>query len=158
MENRNKQSETGEPHSLKIVRKFSVDPEVVFDVFTKPEAMRVWWTDDTEFDIDLRAGGSWTIKRKEGDTTLQMTGEYLEVDRPHRMKHTISMPQFSPNSDIITIDIKPAETGSVLTFEQTGEDISSELRELPEGAVSESEKGWQQGFDLIAAAWENIKT
>jgi hypothetical protein len=25
---------------------------------------------------------------------------------------------------------------------------------LQPGAVSESEKGWQQGFDLMAAAWK----
>jgi uncharacterized protein YndB with AHSA1/START domain len=155
MNNKNKQQGTGEPPSLKIVRKFDVVPEVVFDAFTKPEAMRVWWTDDTTFDIDLRVDGRWTITRKEGDTIFEMTGEYLEINRPHRLMHTISMPEFSPNSDIITIDIKPTETGSVLTFVQTGEDIASELRELPDGAVSESERGWQQGFDLIAAAWKN---
>jgi len=62
---------------------------VVFDAFTKPETMRVWWTDDTTFDIDLRAGGTWTITRKEGGKTYEMTGEYIEVDRPRRLKQTI---------------------------------------------------------------------
>jgi thiamine pyrophosphate-dependent acetolactate synthase large subunit-like protein len=70
-------------------------------------------------------------------------------------KHTIGMPQFSPNSDIISLDIKPDENGCIVTFVQTGEDIAAELRELPEGAVSESEKGWQQGFDLMAEAWKD---
>lgn len=154
MDTSNKPAETSTSPSLKIVRKFNVAPEVVFDAFTKPEAMRVWWTGDTEFDIDLRVGGQWTIKREEGDMTLTMTGEYLEVDRPNRLKYTISMPQFSPNSDIISMDIKPDEGGCMVTFVQTGKDISSELRELPEGTVSESEKGWQQGFDLMAEAWK----
>jgi uncharacterized protein YndB with AHSA1/START domain len=85
MNNKNKQQGTGEPPSLKIVRKFDVVPEVVFDAFTKPEAMRVWWTDDTTFDIDLRVDGRWTITRKEGDTIFEMTGEYLEINRPHRL-------------------------------------------------------------------------
>ncbi|REL33248.1 SRPBCC domain-containing protein [Rhodohalobacter sp. SW132] len=141
--------------ALKIVRKFDVAPEKVFDAFTKPEAMRVWWTSDTEFDIDLKVGGQWTITREENDMTLTMTGEYLEVDPPHRLKYTIAMPQFSPNSDVIMIDIKPDRKGCVVTFVQTGKDIAAELHELPEGAVSESEKGWQQGFDLMAAAWKN---
>jgi uncharacterized protein YndB with AHSA1/START domain len=39
---------------LRIVRRFNVLPEVVFDAFTKPDSMRVWWTDDTDFDIDYR--------------------------------------------------------------------------------------------------------
>src|SRR5690625_5619022 len=29
------------------------------------------------------------ISRKEGDTTYLMTGKYLEVNAPHRMKYTI---------------------------------------------------------------------
>lgn len=144
---------TGELPFLEIVRKFNVAPEVVFDAFTKPEAMRVWWTDDTEFDINMSVGGQWTITRKEGAMTLTMTGKYIEIDRPHRLEYTISMPQFSPNSDIITIDIKPDKDGCMVTFVQTGIDIATELQELPDGVASESEKGWQQGFDLMADAW-----
>jgi uncharacterized protein YndB with AHSA1/START domain len=150
-----KHAESSGKSSLRIVRKFSVSPEVVFDAFTKPESMRIWWTDDTTFDIDLRVGGTWTITRKEGDTTYTMTGRYLEVERPSRLRHTIAMPQFSPNSDIISMDIKPDKGGCVLTFVQTGKDIAAELRDLREGTVSESEKGWQQGFDLMTEAWED---
>lgn len=146
---------TGESPSLEIVRKFNVTPEVVFDAFTKPKSMLVWWTDDTEFDIDLRVGGQWTITRKEGETVYVMAGEYLEIEKPNWLKYSIAMPQFSPNSDTISIEIVSDEkTGSVVTFVQTGEDIASELRELPQGSISESEKGWQQGFDLMEAAWE----
>jgi hypothetical protein len=38
-----------------------------------------------------------------------------------------------------------------------GEDIASELRELAPGSRSASEEGWQQGFDLMAAAWERSR-
>lgn len=140
--------------SLQIVRTFDVAPEVVFDAFTKPEAMRVWWTDQTTFNIDLRVGGRWTIVREEGGATYTATGEYLEVELPHRIRYTYAMPQFSPNTDIITIDIiADGKGGSQVTFVERGPDIAKELEELPPGNVSESEKGWQQGFDLMAAAW-----
>lgn len=143
------------PQRLQIVRTFDVPPEIVFDAFTKPEAMRVWWTDDTIFDIDLIVGGQWTITRTEGEMTFIMTGEYLEIDRPKRLKYTISMPQFSPNSDTISIDITPeGKGGCEVIFVQSGPDIAEELKELSDGSVSESEKGWQQGFDLMAEAWE----
>jgi len=135
---------------LKLERRFDVTPDKVFGAFTNPEEMRVWWTDDTEFDIDLRVGGRWTITRKEGETTYVMTGEYLEIGRPTKLRHTIGMPQFSPNADTITIENKPhGKSGSSMTFIQEGLDIDSELKELPEGTISESEKGWQQGFDLM---------
>lgn len=149
-----KETESNEMPHLKIVRQFNVAPEVVFDAFTIPQSMKIWWTDDTTFDIDLRVGGRWTITRKEGDTVYTMTGEYLEINRPQWLKFSISMPQFSANSDIISIEITPEEFGCIFTFVQTGEDIASELRELSQESISESEKGWQQGFDLMAAARE----
>jgi uncharacterized protein YndB with AHSA1/START domain len=146
-------NKTDETPSLRIVRKFDVAPQVVFDAFTKPESMRVWWTDQTTFDIDLRVGGRWAIVREEEGVTYTMTGEYLEVESPKRLRFTIAMPQFSPNSDTISIDIMPENAGSVVTFLQAGEDIANELRELSPGEQSASEAGWQQGFDLMEAAW-----
>ena len=152
---KNQSVQSHETQGLRIVHRFNVTPEVVFDAFTKPEAMRVWWTDQTTFDIDLRVGGQWTIIRREGKTTYTATGEYLEVEWPHKIRYTYAMPQFSPNSDIISIEITADEKGGcVLTFLETGEDIAKELQELSPGSVSESEKGWQQGFDLMAAAWK----
>jgi len=139
---------------LTITRTFPVSPQQIFNAFTHPPDMRVWWTDDTVFNIDLRVDGRWTITRKEGDTTYLMTGKYLEVNAPHRMKYTIGMPQFSPNSDVITIDTEQLNNEiSKMTFIQSGPDITAELEGLPEGQTSESEKGWQQGFDLMEEAW-----
>lgn len=154
MDRSKKHTESNENPTLRIVRKFDVAPEVVFDAFTEPESMRIWWTEDTTFDIDLRVGGRWKIDREEGGETYTMTGEYLEIERPHRLKYSIAMPQFSPNSDTITIDItSDGEGGCKMVFVQSGKDIAAELQELPPGEVSESEKGWQQGFDLMEAAW-----
>lgn len=150
-------TEINETPSLKVVRTFDVAPDVVFDALTKPEDMRVWWTDETTFDIDLRVGGQWKITRTEGDMTFMMTGEYLEIERPHRLKYTIAMPQFSSNSDTVTIDITADDKGGCeVTFVQNGPDIAAELKTLPQGEVSQSEAGWQQGFDLMEAAWTEL--
>ncbi|MCG8381196.1 MAG: SRPBCC domain-containing protein [Gammaproteobacteria bacterium] len=147
-------TETREAPYLRIVRQFGVSPDVVFNAFTKPESMRVWWGENTEFDINLSVGGRWTITRKEGKTIYTATGEYLEIEPPHRLRYTYAMPQFSPNSDTISIEITPEGAGCVVTFVQSGEDIASELRELSLGSTSASEEGWQQGFNLMTIAWE----
>lgn len=147
---------TKETPELRIVRSFNVKPEVVFDAMTNPDDMRVWWTEDTHFDIDLRVGGQWKIARREGDMDLVMSGEYYEIERPHRLVYSIAMPQFSPNSDEVAIDIvSDGKGGCKVTFVQSGPDIAAELRELPDGSTSESEKGWQQGFDLMEKSWED---
>jgi uncharacterized protein YndB with AHSA1/START domain len=138
---------------LRIVRRFDVPPATVFDTLTDPAQMRVWWGENTEFAIELRVGGQWTITRREGGEKYVATGEYLDIQRPSRLQYTYEMPQFSPNSDTITIEIEQKDGGSIVTFEQSGEDIANELRELSPGEISASEAGWQQGFDLMAAHW-----
>lgn len=139
--------------SLIFERQFNVAPEIVFDTLTNPELMRIWWGENAEFDIDLRVEGEWTIIRRENDDEYIATGVYIEVDRPRRLIYTYAMPQFSANTDTITIQIKENDIGCTVTFEQLGDDIADELRELEQGEVSASEAGWQQGFDLMQAAW-----
>ncbi len=144
----------GPARCLRIVRRFDVPPDTVFDAFTHPDAMRVWWGGDVEFEIDLRVGGRWRIVRRQDGTEYTATGEYLAIERPWRLSYSYAMPQFSPNHDTISIEIAEDGGGSVVTFVQSGEDVAGELRDLPPGAESASEAGWQQGFDLMAAAWE----
>lgn len=145
---------SGDGQSLvRFERRFDVDREKVFDTLTKPDQMLVWWGDDAEIEVDLRVGGRWTIIRREDGVEYLATGEYLEVERPSLLKYTFGMPQFSPNSDTITITIDEDGDGSRVTFEHSGVDIASELRELKPGETSATEAGWQQGFDLMAAAW-----
>jgi hypothetical protein len=63
------------------------------------------------------------------------------------------MPQFSKNSDTISIRIEPTAEGCFVGFEQNGPDIANELLDLSPGEPSPSEAGWQMGFDLMDAAW-----
>lgn len=145
-------SDADQPY-LRFERRFDVPPETVFDTLTNPDQMRIWWGEDTEFEIDLQVGGHWTITRTEDGIEYLATGVYLEVQRPYRLRYTFAMPQFSPNSDTITILIEECGRGCSVTFEHAGDDIAEELRNLPPGDTSQSEAGWQQGFDLMAAAW-----
>lgn len=141
---------------LHIERRFGVSPETVFDVLTVPEKMQIWWGDNTEFEIDLKTGGHWKITRFEGYETYVAQGQYLAVERPSRLEYTYRMPQFSPNTDVITIKIEADPGGCLLTFEQHGDDIAAELNTLSPEEISASEAGWQQGFDLMAAAWSRL--
>mgnify|MGYP002621485937 CR=1 FL=1 len=143
---------------LTIERQFDVVPEKIFEGFTNPEEMRVWWTEDTVFNIDLQVGGSYSIIREEDGITYTMTGEYIEIERPNKIKYTCGMPDFSSIMDTISIEIHSnGKGGSKMIFTQEGEGINAELKELPEGEISESEKGWQLGFDLMEQSWNNRK-
>ncbi len=115
--------------------------------------MRSWWRDDTVFEISLQVNGKWKIIRKYGEKTYIASGKYLEVKPPQRLQYTYTMPQFSENEDMITIKIEEKEGGSYFIFEKSGPDIETELAALSENEISESEKGWQQGFDLIGKTY-----
>ena len=152
------QNQQKQMRTLRIVRNFEVEPEKVFEAFTNPDEMIVWWTPDTEFNIDLRVNGEYSITRKEGETTYVMSGKYLEVEQPRKLKYTCAMLDFSPITDTLSIEIQPdGKGGSQLTFIQEGEGIDEELKQLPKGTISEREKGWNQGFDLMAQSWKNQK-
>ncbi len=55
------------------------EPEVVFDYFTKPEALIRWMGDRAV--LDPRPGGEFTIYM--GDKRIE--GRYVELDRPRRL-------------------------------------------------------------------------
>jgi uncharacterized protein YndB with AHSA1/START domain len=153
MERRQCEMLADEP-KLRIIRRFAVSADTVFDALTNPPAMKIWWGDDAIIETDLRVGGRWRITRQEDGVEYVAVGEFLAIEWPFRLIYTFGMPQFSPNSDTISFEIKADESGCVVTFEQSGEDTVTELSELPPGTVSQSEAGWRQGLDLMAAAWE----
>jgi len=152
------QNQQNKMKQLRIVRQFDVEPEKIYRAFTNPADMLVWWTSDTKFDIDLRVGGHYTIAREEDGNIFLMTGEYLEVKQPNILRFTCAMPDFSPVVDTINVKIQTDGNGrSQLIFIQEGEGINEELQQLPEGTISEREKGWNYGFDLMEKSWKENK-
>ena len=76
-----------------VTRKFDAPAELVFDVLTKPEHVRVWFgAKELEVcEIDFREGGGYHFVGfvMDGDTaTCSFRGTYLEIERPvrHQMK------------------------------------------------------------------------
>lgn len=80
-------------HEIRITRVFDAPAQVVFDVWTTPEHVRRWWSDDRAplvvCDIDLRVGGSWRyVTRDEAGAEAGWRGTYQEIDAPHRLVTT----------------------------------------------------------------------
>jgi len=76
-----------------ITRKFDASAELLFDVLTKPEHVRVWFTDGDEdlevCEIDLRVGGKYRQVGVFADgVRCSFHGTYLEVERPVRTVET----------------------------------------------------------------------
>jgi len=105
---------------LRMTRRFEAAPERVFDAWLDPATARRWLftlPSDQEYraELDARVGGRWTITARRGGMDYTAVGEYLEIDRPRRLVFTFAMPQFSPNSDRLTVEIAPDGAGCILT-------------------------------------------
>lgn len=103
-------------------------------LFTTPTGQNV------RCDIDARPGGSFVIvDRREGED-VEHVGQYLEIDRPHRLSFTFAVPKYSSAVTRVTIDVLPqgpAACELILTHQGV----------LPEWASSTA-TGWQ---DILAA-------
>ena len=136
---------------LRMIRRFEAPPEKVYDAWLDPAFTKIWLftSPDSEVNetiIDARVGGKWRMMDRREGVDYTALGEYLELDRPRRIVFTFAMPQFSPNSDTITVEFAPDGAGCVMTFTQSGVDIAAELADVPVGEVGGSEFGWDLMF------------
>jgi uncharacterized protein YndB with AHSA1/START domain len=78
-------------YELRVERLIDATPEEVFDAYTDPEAMRVWFTIlnegmIVENEIDLRVGGTWVSAWGfSPEEMFRETQTFEVVDRPHRL-------------------------------------------------------------------------
>ena len=78
--------------TLRLVRTLQATPEEVFDAWTDPSSIRVWMcpgaVEQSLAVLDVRVGGQFSIVMREAQREHVHTGEYLEVERPHRLAFT----------------------------------------------------------------------
>ncbi len=79
---------------VRIERTFDAPVEDVFDAWTSEEVMRRWFHafpdwQTPEAESDLRVGGGFrVVMRKTDGSDVELSGEYREIDRPHRLVMT----------------------------------------------------------------------
>jgi uncharacterized protein YndB with AHSA1/START domain len=117
-------------------------PDRVLDAWLDAAIARRWLfvTPDgpiVRCDIDARPGGAFVITRRTTEE-VEHHGRYLEIDRPHRLAFTFSVPQYSSEVTTVRVEVVPAGEGCELTL--VHESV------LPEWAAS-TEQGWR---DLLA--------
>ena len=65
----------------------------MFDAWTTPDIVKRWWAGDRgeviDAQIDLRIGGRWRwVMVANGGFEVVFSGQYREIDRPHRLVKT----------------------------------------------------------------------
>jgi uncharacterized protein YndB with AHSA1/START domain len=98
--------------------------------------------------IDARVGGRYDFtERRPGMGDVRHVGEYLEIDRPHRLVFTFGVPQFDPRTTTVTIDIRPIDEGSEVTLTNDG---------VPQGYAGSNREGWRRILAGLLPAHEGV--
>jgi uncharacterized protein YndB with AHSA1/START domain len=137
-----------ERNDILLVRHFDAGPERVFDAWLDPKLASKWLfrsptSRESDFEFDVRVGGSWKISDRNDPADYAAMGKYLAIERPHRLVFTFAMPQFSPEHDRVTVEIAAEDSGCVLTLIEEG---------LSPGEERPFKNGWNGMFDDLTAA------
>lgn len=131
---------------LQITRRFDAAPESVFDAWTDPKTAGRWLftspaSESHDTDLDVRAGGKWTIRDRRDGVDYTAIGVYLEVDQPRLLAFTFGMPQFAPGFATVTVTFEADAGGCLMTLVQDS---------VPPDSVEPLREGWAQMFDALA--------
>ena len=99
-------------------------PDVVYRVISTPEHLREWWPDDAE--LEPVPGGTGTVwfgeRGKPGTKVVALT--VVEADPPRRFSfrwvYDEGVTPAPGTSLLVTFDLAPSETGTVVRFRETG--------------------------------------
>lgn len=134
-----------------VTRTSAVPPEAVFDAWATPASFAFWWGGpDIEIpldslSLDVRPGGSWraTMILGNGMPDFHWRGEYLEVDRPHKLVMTMT-DEPGDARELLTVVLTEVDGGTRMEFSQTGGHLTAEQYK---GTTT----GWKIAFDALDA-------
>jgi uncharacterized protein YndB with AHSA1/START domain len=133
---------------VRIERTFEAPAESVFDAWTSPEVMRRWYHVETdwenpEVEVDLRVGGRWrVVMRKTDRSQVELSGEYTDVDRPHRLAMTCSFSD-DPAGQQQLVELTVSESDGVTTVVMINSGIPTDERR------DAQRWGWGGCLDLL---------
>lgn len=132
--------------SLTIVRRIKASPETVFAAFTQPAQIAQWWGPDAGpvllAETDLRVGGQFRVRFRMLDgTEHESSGVYREMDPPKRLAMTWLWQGEDTAESLVTVDFRPLEDGTELTFTHS---------RLPTRASRDIHlEGWNDAIDKL---------
>jgi uncharacterized protein YndB with AHSA1/START domain len=117
-------------------------PEIVFDVVSRPEHIKMWWSDDASFERAPGAVGELVW----GDRTMVESITVVDVDPPRRFTFRWVAPAGqlpdAGNSLQVTFDLEPSGDGTILRLTESGWREKGWEAAVLEEAFHDHERGW----------------
>ena len=138
---------------LQIRRRVRAGAEQIFDLWTKPDLMVRWMSPypgavECKASCDLRPGGAFSLVMSSEQSSREVSGTYVQIDRPRKLVFTWIGPLTNNVNTLVTVELHPLgdETDLVLTHER-----------LPTSAIHEGHtKGWGNILDHLADAVSEV--
>ena len=117
-------------------------PEIVFEVVSRPEHIKMWWPDDATFEPVPGSVGEvvW------GDRAAVEAITVVDVDPPHKFSFQWVAPAgevpAADNSLLVTFVLEPSGSGTLLRLTETGWREKGWEAAVLEEAFLDHERGW----------------
>jgi uncharacterized protein YndB with AHSA1/START domain len=128
----------------KLEREIYIDaaPEIVFDVVSRPEHIRMWWSDDAALEAEPGAVGELVW----GDRAEVAAITVVDVDPPRTFAFRWNAPEGQApdpgNSLLVTFELRPSGAGTMLRLIETGWREKGWEAAVLEEAFHDHERGW----------------
>jgi uncharacterized protein YndB with AHSA1/START domain len=134
---------------VQVRRRLKAAPEQIFDLWTKPDLIVRWMSPypgavDCKASCDLRPGGAFSLVMSSEESSREVSGTYVLVDRPRKLVFTWIGPLTNNVDTLVTVELNPHgdETELLLTHER-----------LPTPRIHEGHTiGWGNILDHLADA------
>ena len=141
--------------SVRVSRQVAAGPERIFDAWLDAGQARAFLFADRMWDaisskIDARVGGNFRVVRQCDGEEVEYAGQYLEIDRPHRLVFSLFVERYAHQDDRVIVELAPVGGQSllVLTHELSVADPMQRLRIRRE---------WTRVVDRLAALLESAR-
>ena len=115
-------------------------PDVVFDEWLDPVGMTEWMCPRparaVKIVLDPAVGGSLRIDIEDSGSTVYVTGQFIELDRPRRLRFTWSCSDWADPSVQSLVTVTLAAHGADETM------MTIEHEQLPPEQVDSHQHGW----------------
>lgn len=140
-------SSTADAPILTVNRSIRTTPERLFELWTGADYIRRWFggaeTEIDQVEIDLRVGGQYRIMVPGDGGPTEVSGSFLEIERPNRLVYTWVMrgPQMATDETTVTVEFE--QVGEMTEIQLThGPFVVAEVRQL-------HASGWAACLDEI---------
>lgn len=127
-------------------------PEIVYDEWLDKTALLDFMCPSparaTKVECDPQVGGKLLIVMSEGGNDVEIRGEYVELDRPNRLRFTWS--HHGVTDSLVTISLEPQGRDRTL--------MTIDHSQLPVDGVPDHEKGWAQIVEHLSRRLEAARS